>query len=323
MPILGLTGQGASLPRIGILRKGAPKPERGPGKDLKYFRFATDDAEAAAKFKEHYGAEPCSIRILLPYESTGQNFEAWREDWAASSLKHRCDGETCAMWLDKNGEYSTEPKPCPGGCKQVGRLTVIIPELKRWASVTVLTTSEHDIRQIDANLLALEALQRSRGGTLRGVPLILKRSPQKISTPKDGGGRMRVEKWLISIEAQPQWVELQIAAQEQAALHQAEVLALPEWNGEEDVEEVEEIATPAPDIITDGQIKLLTGMITELETLGVTREKWREGILSFTSNATDEIAQLTNEQAAKIIHAFSKRLDERRADAARKKGVAV
>ena len=48
MPIIGLTDRPASFPQIGILRKGAPKPERGPGRDLKHFRFDTDDTDAAA-----------------------------------------------------------------------------------------------------------------------------------------------------------------------------------------------------------------------------------------------------------------------------------
>jgi hypothetical protein len=315
MAIKGLTDKGPSLPQIAVLRKGAPKPASGPGKDLKYFRFDTEDAEADKRFKEAYGAEPVAIRVFLPFATTDENFEAWREAWTASSLQHRCDGENCVRWLQPNGTYSDAPKPCPGGCKQVGRLKVIIPELKRWAFVTTLTTSIHDIIELHANLMALEGAR----GDLRGIPLILKRAPRKISTPRNNGERQRAEKWLLTIEAQPQWVELQLANQERAALNQAEQpLALPEWNGEEEIEDVEEVTADAPEMITDAQLKMLTGIVDELEKLGVAREQWRGGILSFTSNATDELAELTSEQAAKIIPAFSRRLDERRADAQRK-----
>lgn len=237
MPIIGLTDRGAMFPQIGVLRKGAPKPETGnkPGADLQYFRFDADDQDAAAAFEAVYGKEPKSIRVFLPFASTSENFEAWREEWSASSLKHRCDGENCVRWLTPQGTYSTEPKKCPGGCKQVGRLKAIVPELRRMAYVTVLTTSIHDILEINANLLALEAAR----GDLRGIPLLVKRVPREISTPGADGKRVRREKWLIFVEAQPQWVELQLQAAAQAAMPGATVstLALPEWSGEDEDDE--------------------------------------------------------------------------------------
>ncbi len=213
MAILGLTDRAPEFPQIGILRKGAPKPERGPGRDLDYFRFDTDDKDAAKLFEHVYGAEPRSIRIYVPFSTTVENFEAWREEWSASSLQHRCDGQTCVRWL-KDGKYSNEPVACPGNCKPTGRLKVIIPELRRLAYVTVLTTSIHDIIRIQANLRALESIR----GDLRGIPLLLNRTPEAISTPDKDGKRARREKWLISIEAQPQWVDLQLAAQNHAAM---------------------------------------------------------------------------------------------------------
>lgn len=234
MPIIGLTDRGPMFPQIGVLRKGAPKPETGnkPGADLQYFRFDADDQDAAQAFEAVYGKEPKSIRVFLPFQTTAENFEAWREEWAASSLKHRCDGEKCVRWLTPQGTYSTEPRPCPGGCKQVGRLKCIVPELRRMAYVTVLTTSIHDILEINANLLALEAAR----GDLRGIPLLVKRVPREISTPGADGKRVRREKWLLSVEAQPQWVELQLQSAAQAAMPGATVstLALPEWNGEDE-----------------------------------------------------------------------------------------
>jgi hypothetical protein len=242
--IKGLTDRPAAFPTIGTLRKGAPKPQNGnkPGADLKHFRFDTEDQEAHKLFTEHYGAEPRAIRVFVPFKTAQENFEAWKEEWTASSLKHRCDGHTMVLWLDKENAFRNDPKPCPGGCKQVGRLSVIIPELKRMAFVTVLTTSIHDIMEIHSNLLALESAR----GDLRGIPLILKRTPRKISTPREGGQRARAEKWLITIEAQPQWVELQLAAQEREALPQAEPLALPAWDGDD---EEDDQADPRQQII--------------------------------------------------------------------------
>ena len=222
MGIKGLTDRAASFPQIGILRKGAPKPERGPGRDLKYFRFDTDDAAAASAFRTVYGDEPTSVRVYLPFAGAAENFEAWQEHWTAGALQHRCDGEMCVLWL--NGQrYSSQAVPCPhralakderDRCKPTGRLKVVIPELRRLAYVTVLTGSIHDIIALTEQLAALEQLR----GDLRGIPMILRRTPREISMPSSNGKRTRVEKWLISIEAAPSWVDLQLQAQERAAL---------------------------------------------------------------------------------------------------------
>lgn len=219
MPIKHLTDRPASFPRIGILRKGSPKQQKNGreiyGKDLEGFRFDTKDPEALETFGAAYGDEPRQINIFLPYATTDENFQAWKEAWTASSLQHRCDGETCVTWLDKKtGRYRSDPLSCPGGCKEVGRLMVIVPELRRMAYVQVETHSINDIVEIQQNLLALE---QSRG-TLRGIPLILSRRPREISTPRDEGKRARVTKWLLHIEAAPRWVDLQLAAQERQAL---------------------------------------------------------------------------------------------------------
>jgi hypothetical protein len=222
MGIKGLTDRAASFPQIGILRKGAPKPERGPGRDLKYFRFDTDDAAAASAFRTVYGDEPTSVRVYLPFAGAAENFEAWQEHWTAGALQHRCDGETCVLWL-QGQRYSTQAAPCPhralskderDRCKPTGRLKVVIPELRRLAYVTVLTGSIHDIIALTEQLAALEQLR----GDLRGIPLILRRTPREISMPSSNGKRTRVEKWMISIEAAPSWVDLQLQAQERAAL---------------------------------------------------------------------------------------------------------
>lgn len=221
MPIKGLTTQRkASFPQIGILRKGAKKPATGnaPGADLHYFRFVSDDKAAVAAFRAEAGDEPEEVNIRMPFATTNECFAAWKEDWVASSLKHRCDGETCVIWLTKEGKYSQEPIPCPGGCKQVGRLKVVIPSFMRLAYVTVLTTSIWDIVNIHENLLALE----DERGDLRGIPLVLRRKYREISTPSGKDGRRaRRSKSLITIEAHPEWVKLQLMAQDRAALPSA------------------------------------------------------------------------------------------------------
>lgn len=228
MPIKGLTDKRAALPRVGVLRKGAPKPnDKQPGRDLQnHFRFDTDDSEAAEAFRAAYGDRPNNIRLLLPYATAAENFETWREDWVRGSLKHRCDGEVCVFSRNHDGSSSHRPVPCPGGCRPHGRLMVIIPALARMAYVEVSTTSWYDIEELQANLEAVEAMR----GDLRGIPMILSRYKRMVSCPvlntdrgspdygKPTGQRARREKWLLRIEAARDWVQLQLTAMQHAAL---------------------------------------------------------------------------------------------------------
>lgn len=226
MPIKRLQRQTASFPRIGKLRKGAEKPnDKQPGKDLDYFRFDSDDAEALARFEESYGKQPRQINVYLPFDTVEENFQTWQEAYTAGAMQHRCDGETCVIWLKPDGTYSQEPKPCPGGCKEVGRLNVIIPELARLAYVTAETHSINDILQLTDNLQAALALR----GSLTGIPFVLSRRPQEISTPGKDGKRARYTKWLLFLEPHPDWVRVQLATMRHNALTVAAAgLAMPE-----------------------------------------------------------------------------------------------
>jgi hypothetical protein len=224
-PIKGLTDRAAQFPEIGQIRKGAPKPEDGkrPGADLHYFRATFDEAEteSAITFAKHYGDEPREIDVLLPFNSTNENFEAWREAYVAGGLTHRCDGEKVWYELDAQGHRAViagvPDKACDGSrqCKPVGRLKVLVPQLQRLAFLTVLTTSVHDIMNLHRQLEALLQIN----GKLAGVPLKLRRRPVMISTPSGSDGkRARREKWLLSIEADPTWVKAKLLAMKAAAL---------------------------------------------------------------------------------------------------------
>lgn len=248
MPIIGLTDQRAAFPEIGQIRKGAKKTdEKKPGPDLDHFRFVAD-TETMRVFKQLFGDKPQEIRFMSPFDKTDQIFEAWKEEYTASSLKHRCDGVHC---VDPNGKYYDPPKPCPSGCKQTGRLKIVIRELNRLGYITVHTTSIWDILTIHQNLSAIEMLR----GSLRGIPLVLKRVKRAISTPSgSNGNRARREKWLLSIEAAPEWVEKQLAGMQQTALLEAanEPLMLSAGNiaeieadDENDEDNGEAMASPA------------------------------------------------------------------------------
>ena len=235
MPIIGLTDRAASFPRIGILRKGAPKvSDRQPGKDLNdHFRLESDHRDVVETFASLYGDKPNNIRVMLMFPHAAQNFEAWKEHHSAGALKRRCDGQTCVQRLCTDGSYDFEPTTCVCAtelsgadkkhlCRPVGRLKIVIPELARLGYILVPTTSIHDIIELTSNLEAAEALR----GDLRGIPFVLSRRPRKVSMASDNGQRRRVEKWLLSLEPAPDWVRLQIGEMARAALP-APALALP------------------------------------------------------------------------------------------------
>lgn len=235
MLIRGLTDRGMSFPEIGRIRKGAPKTEKRPGPDLTYFRVVFDEREVDAieAFARAYPEEPRELNVLLPFADVTSNWDAWYEAHLAGSMVHRCDGHRVWYELDlktgepsvRNGKPEKYHDPAvpiftykPRGsqevkevhCTRVGRLRVIIPELKRLAFLTFITHSFYDILNITEQLNALHSFQ----GELTGIPLVLKRRPVQISWPSGKGvtKRTRSERWLVSIEANPQWTALKLDA---------------------------------------------------------------------------------------------------------------
>lgn len=217
MPIRGLTDNVIPrFPRLGKLRKGGEKPQTGnrPGAELEYFRFTSENPAIVGAFHEAYGTQPAMLRVYLPYPSVEMNFSTWKEAWAAGGLVHRCDGETCQIWRTPDGKYSQVPKPCPGGCKEVGRLEVILPELITAGFVgyvTLETHSLHDLMNITATLEAVRQSVQDRPNGLQGIEFVLRRKKERISTPDGKGGRASREKWLVSIEPVPSWAQTYLA----------------------------------------------------------------------------------------------------------------
>jgi len=238
MPIKGLTDRESITPRfpsLGKLRKGAEKPDKGPGKELPYFRFTSENNSIVEAFTAAYGDKPMALHIYLPHTTAEENFSTWQEEWVAGGLKHRCDGETAHIWLKDDGAYSREPIPCPGGCKAVGRLELILPELLVAGFVgyvTLETHSNHDLRNITAALLATETARKDTG--LQGIKFTLRRKKESISTPTDDGKRVSRDKWLVYLEPEPEWVTLQL----QLASAVQTMLPAPEQYVDDDTGEI-------------------------------------------------------------------------------------
>ena len=280
--IKGLTDNNEGLlPYIGVIRKGGPMHERTKegrtykimGKDLDHFRFTSEDADVTTRFEALFTKEPKEIKIQLPFATTEENFDAWKEAWAASGLVHRCDGETMHRWQRPDGTFCDDPKPCDSHtkpererCKEIGRLKVFIPELGRMALVTVQTSSKHDIVNIHGALKVLERQCKS----LIGIPFVLTRKEADIH-PIEGGKRVTRKKWLIHIEPAPEWAMKLLAAQATAALPSAQPLALNAAPDEED-EEPEEIPLTecSPDYVIQGEVeseKLDESYVFQIEVL--------------------------------------------------------
>ncbi len=227
-PIVGLTDTvRPALPTIGKLRKGGEAQRNSSGQvvkmgpDLSHFRFTSDRAEVAAAFEDAYGETPALVRIYLPYADVDRNFACWREKWSQGGLVHRCDGETMQIWLGPDGQYHKTPKPCDGGCDEVGRLSVIVPELVQAGYVgyvTLETHGIHDLLSIQGSLLAAAEARAGNDLGLRGIQWNLRRVQERISTPAGNGKRARREKWLVKLEPAADWVQLQLQAAHNATM---------------------------------------------------------------------------------------------------------
>lgn len=263
MPIVGLTTRQTPRPAyIAKLRKGGPKQEKNGkevfGRDLDHFRLdPTDpnDQTLVDALAAEYGSAPNYIEVYLPHATAEENFSAWMEEYNASQLIHRCDGETIHAY-NHRGELVPTGEPCPyaagkartrkePGCQRVGRLEVFIPALVqhagRFGIVTVETHSIHDI----VNLSSALAFYEQMSGDLRGKPFVISRVASEISTPNENGSRTRRTKHLLSLQPASEWVLRQLQAPEERRALAAPARQLVDHATGEIVDEEEEEAIEA------------------------------------------------------------------------------
>lgn len=238
MPIVGMTDNiTEAWPTLGKLHKGSKKKRNGEmGDDLTHFRFTSDRSDVLQAFNAAYNEQPTIINVFLPYpnaEAPDQDgegcFMAYREKWNASNtLLHRCDGKHVTRYYNDQGQY-IDPTPgtmkCPGGCKETGRLSIIIPELLaagHVGQVTLETHSKHDIISILKSLRKTEKERRGNPDGLMGVRFTLQRVDEMVSSPawKDEkkDKRHRVQKSLVKLVPEATWVQMQLEAQHQETL---------------------------------------------------------------------------------------------------------
>ena len=250
MAIKNLTDKGLGLPQIGRIKKGEMQPTQKTKHlpkdkqvmkpvDLDYFKVEFADSpegeKLAAKFYKKYGAEPKSIDIRLPFNEIEEMWDGFLEAYTASRriaqsdgkpedggiVLYRCDGKTGETIVSNGINLKTgkvEPHPAdniagydyknqPIEYTPIGRLRVIIPELREAGYMLLVTGSWNDIRFISQQLAGLKELNN---GIIRGVPLKLIRSDHEVMAPIKGK-KTRVTKSLISIKADPEWVDARLA----------------------------------------------------------------------------------------------------------------
>ena len=119
----------------------ARKPDaKRPGPELEYWRFTSERADLVATFNAAYPDKPKVVDAYLPFPDMERNWQTWYEEYDAGGLRHRCDGRTMTRWRKQDGSYQDGEQPCPyfagrertdknPGCKQVGRLYLVLPAL--------------------------------------------------------------------------------------------------------------------------------------------------------------------------------------------------
>ncbi|CUS05379.2 protein of unknown function (plasmid) [Candidatus Promineifilum breve] len=195
------------LPRIGIIRKGAPKPQKGPGRDLDYFRLDRADPVVAAAWNDTLGPEPKSISGILPYADPAENLSIWDELWQGPRLLWRGDGERLHIKLDGNAyvRYAPgegPPQPAAAGEKvgkgkvaRLSRLRLLLPQLRIAGIFEIMSSSAIDADELWSNLMWI----RSTVATLQAAPVTVFRAARQFNVPQADGKTMVVTKHMLHL----------------------------------------------------------------------------------------------------------------------------
>lgn len=222
--------------------------------DLDYFRVTfqpgvLSDA-LSAKFREVYGPKPTEINIRFADSEISEvwdaNYECYKQGGLIAKAGTRDTGPYWIFYRDpetsevlvRDGaavgsagrEFFDKPldldtpiyynsKKEPIRMEPVGRLQVVIPELASLAVgfFTFQPISTRDIRNITAELGAFEAIAKSYGKSITGVPFKLVRREEEI-TKNIKGKLSKGPSWVVHLDAGGEWGRLAIETIERLAL---------------------------------------------------------------------------------------------------------
>lgn len=193
------------LPRIATVRKGAPKPEKGPGRDLAYFRLDRADPAVVEAWAAVLGAEPTAISGILPYSDPAECLSIWDELWQGKRLLWRGDGERLHVKLDGNGYVRYAPGEGPtqpadagqtvgkGKVARLSRLRLLMPQLRVAGIVEIMSSSAIDADELWANLMWIKATVP----VLQGAPVTVFRAARQFNVAQADGKTMAVTKHML------------------------------------------------------------------------------------------------------------------------------
>lgn len=237
LPIIGIIRKGGKKRKV--ISKSSGKEVEIVGPNLPHFRFDFDESEKAAEAKaiDVYGDKPNNLHILLPSPRLEDSWDCWYEAYAGGTMIHRCarhingidpgpiqsaidpqtgekliingrDVKTGAVvmckgdpieYVKKNGQNDSTV------CKQIGRLTVLLPIFDRLVAMLVVTHGKHDIANIDRQLHLIENLQSTLNRPIAGIELVMSRKLGETHYWQNGQ-RQTGKDWMINIEVVPDWL---------------------------------------------------------------------------------------------------------------------
>lgn len=253
-PISGLTNAPKAFMKLGQIRKGDREGKNGAPRDLDHFRVTflpgalKDQIEAAVLAK--YGKIPTELNVRFASQNIGEVWDANYECYKQGGLIASCaTDDTGAHWLfyrdpddsevlvrngsavgergrtfyDKPIDLTTPIYKNSKGegvfLEPVGRLQVVIPEVARIAVgyFVFQPGSPRDIRNITAELGAYDAIARSYGKSITGIPFILRRRQEEI-TRNIAGKLSKGPSWVVHLDAGGEWGQRAIETIERLAL---------------------------------------------------------------------------------------------------------
>ena len=217
------------------------------------------------------GYEVPQLNAMIPYKNA---FDAWT--WANET--YDASGRLIARAV--NGQYMTKRDPNTGELliqngepfeaykpgdavtykrgdkvmslvlKPTGRLRLFLPEVKRFVNFTLKTSSFYDAIRIQENLGALQMVaDMLNHGVAGGIPFFVYRVAEQISYTGKDGAAGKSEKWIVRLEADPEWVEAAVSRMGQFALSGEQVVGLlrPSSTVEQATASVPSYLQPTPD----------------------------------------------------------------------------
>jgi hypothetical protein len=217
--------QQTAFPEVGILRKGGPK-EKGKskegreidvmGKDLNdRFRsvFHPGTADIQMKFFTLYQTyQPTQVRAMMPFRSVWRNWTCFYEAHQGGCMIAKADQQhvislrhpTTKEYIIRDSQPFTAFTPGTPlefngqviKLKPVGRLRLFLPEMRRFVTFLLKTTSFYDSLNVEQHLAAIQAIANAiNGGNAAGIPFLVYRREAEITWKQS-----RIKKWLVYLE---------------------------------------------------------------------------------------------------------------------------